>query len=271
MLNITILALAGAEWGLSSTIVALLIIIICILGLVAAVPGSIWLLIQAFLAIKHPVSKKGFHRRKFILVVCALVCVCALAQVGFMLADNYDSDNRRKFNTELSVDYAKSYEHPVILPKTLDYKIAFEEKWGQIEIYSPDGATLRFKIIQAPLTAAGRKYFDVSKGNCSFEQMRENWDKPSVENEPCKLHDSVGEFKVYKSNTSIKSNFPDSSYYAVYNNIVVSIDAVPDDVMKVVADMKVTDSRELVTVFEGDKFSGSYPAILDIWRKEGRF
>jgi hypothetical protein len=237
------------------------------MGVVAVLAAGVglWVVIQTILAFKRPVAKNGFKRRKVVL----LIWVVVILSVGSVYAIDVMSKNRsHSYNQSLSVAYARTYKHPVILPKTQDYTVVFDQKWGHLEVYSPANTSPAF-LIQVPLTDVGRKYFDVTKGICNFDQMREDREFFEVEAEKCSLFGETGGFKVYES----KDDWPKKAtrYYAAYKDVVIQVNASSENIMDFVADMKVTDSNELISVFESDKFNGSYPAVLDKWHKEGRF
>ncbi len=231
-------------------------------------------LVLIYATLRALFQKRSSPYRRSTTVSVIIIWTVIIFIVGFMfITAELDMKGRTSYNKDLALQYAKTYDAPVVLPSDLDYKIDFDQKWGQIELHY-SGKPTSYTVVQVPLTEIGRKYFDAESGICDFSSMRENYEILTRSDETCSAPFKIKEFTVYYSSRG--------RYYAIYQDVVVAISIVTvglgerdklseEEASMIINDFRVTDTNELVTVIGDEHFTGSYAAGLDIRRKEGKF
>ncbi len=232
----------------------------------------------AFLVLIYATLRALFQKRfspyrRSTVVSVIIIWTVIIFIVGFMfITAELDSKKRNSYNKALALQYAKTYDAPVVLPSNLDYKIDFDQKWGQIELHY-SGEPISFTVVQVPLTEIGRKYFDAESGICDFRSMRENYELLTLSDETCSTPLKVKDFTIYYSSLG--------HYYAIYQDVVVALyknevnpyrgELSEEEASMIINDFRISDKNGLEAVIADEHFTGSYAAGLDIRRKEGKF
>lgn len=237
---------------------------------------AVWLLIQTILSFKHPVSKKGFRRRKVVVIIWALILLYVIPMSAYILLTNRIGTHK---NRQLAVAYAKQYNNPVVLSHD-NYLIYLNDSNASITlsiVARNEPTKVQYGLTQVPVTDSGKKYFLPEKGLCNFESMAADRNVFQDDNLPvCSLVDTVGEFTVYIESANGSASSNENRYYIVTKNIAIKIAPYQGEntntaIRGLVNRLYVSDSHELARVLASDKYEANYVPILDQWHREGRF
>jgi hypothetical protein len=243
-------------------IAAILKYVLVVLKILIPFVILIWLVIHLVRSRHNPKVKKN---RRTVLLITALL---ALGWFVFLYGRaRYRHNQELNYKRVVAVEYAQQYDHSVILPKNLDYKLGFDMKWPQVQIKF---SNLPYLLTQVPLTERNQQYFVPANNICDFFHISEDDGLGEVDSrKACGSHSKVNEFDLYINESTRYAYISGDGIVAeIMYNSYSTVDFSSVEVARLVQDLYITDKIDLIKAINSDHFSFEYSEVLDRWYKD---